>query len=297
MSVEPLHAQSSVRGILWMALAAVFFSIAFGLVRHISEFINPYEQTCFRHIFGILILAPFVIRSGWGSIRTYQFKLNVFRNFVGNAGTTLSFLSVTMISLTDSLTLHFTLPIFAILFALLILKEKVGSHRWIAVVVGFLGVLVVLRPGFQEVNIGMLIALGAAACFGLSDVLLRKLSRTDMTLSIVFLSFVFQLPFSLPLALPGWVTPTPVEFFWLTAMGTASFGAQWSLSKAYILADASVVSPVLFIRLPMVSAIGLVFFNQVTDIWTWVGAFIIFGSTFYAARREAIESRTDVKSV
>ena len=163
MSVEPLHAQSSVRGILWMALAAVFFSIAFGLVRHISEFINPYEQTCFRHIFGILILAPFVVRSGGGSIRTYQFKLNVFRNFVGNAGTTLSFLSVTMISLTDSLTLHFTLPIFAILFALLILKEKVGSHRWIAVVVGFLGVLVVLRPGFQEVNIGVYL-LGIGLC-------------------------------------------------------------------------------------------------------------------------------------
>ncbi len=270
-----------------MALAALFFSIAFGLVRHISESINPYEQTCFRHIVGILILAPFVIRGGWINLRTHQIKLNVFRNFVGNAGTTLSFLSVTMISLTDSLTLHFTLPIFAILFALIILKERVGPHRWIAVVFGFAGVLVVLRPGFQEVNLGMLVALGAAACFGLSDILLRKLSRTDMTLSIVFLSFVFQLPFSLPLALPDWVTPTPTELLWLTAMGATSFGAQWSLSKAYILADASVVSPVLFIRLPMVSAIGIVFFNQVTDIWTWIGAVIIFGSTYYAARREA----------
>ncbi|MEE2746501.1 MAG: EamA family transporter, partial [Pseudomonadota bacterium] len=111
------------------------------------------------------------------------------------------------------------------------------------------------------------------------------------TLSIVFLSFVFQLPFSLPLALSDWVTPTVMELLWLAAMGATSFGAQWSLSRAYILADASVVSPVLFIRLPMVSAIGLIFFNQVTDIWTWIGALIIFGSTYYAARREASISR------
>ena len=284
---EPLHAQSAIRGIVWMALAAVFFSIVFGLVRHISESINAFEQTFFRHIFGILILAPFIIRGGRASLRTGQLKLNIFRNLIGNGGTTLSFLSVTMISLTDSLTLHFTMPIFAILFALIILKERVGSHRWVAMVLGFFGVLVVLRPGFHDLNPGMLAALAAATCFGLSDVLLRKLSRTDMTLSIVFYSFIFQLPFSLPLALTNWVTPTPMELLWLAAMGAMSFGAQWSLSRAYILADASVVSPVLFIRLPIVSVIGLVFFGQVTDMWTWIGAAIIFGSTYYAARREA----------
>ena len=180
------------------------------------------------------------------------------------------------------------MPIFAILFAVMILKEQVGSHRWVAMALGFVGVLVVLRPGFQEINLGMLAALGAAACFGLSDVLLRKLSRTDMTLSIVFYSFAFQLPFSLPLALTNWVMPTPTQLLWLAAMGAMSFGAQWSLSRAYILADASVVSPVLFIRLPMVSVIGFVFFGQVSDIWIWIGAVIIFGSTYYAARREAI---------
>jgi len=283
-----LHAQSSIRGVLWMALAAVFFSITIGLVRYISESINAYEQTFFRHIIGILILTPFVIRAGLPSIRTHQIRLNIFRNLVGNGGTTLSFLSVTMISLTDSLTLHFTLPIFATLFAIFLLRERVGYHRWIAMLIGFVGVLIVLRPGFQVMNYGMLAALGAAACFGLSDVLLRKLSRTDLTLSIVFYSFFIQVPFSLPLAVMNWATPTSMELFWLTAMGIASFGAQWSLSKAYILADASVVSPVLFIRLPMVSAIGIIFFEQVTDIWTWIGAIVIFSSTYYAARRAAI---------
>ena len=283
---QPLHTQSSLHGILWMSLAAIFFSITFGLVRHISESIHAYEQTLFRHIVGILILAPFIIHGGLQSLKTHQLRLNIFRNFIGNGGVTLSFLSITMIPLTDALTLHFTLPIFAILFALFILKEQVGFHRWIAVFFGFMGVLVVLRPGFQDVNLGMLAALAATACYGLSDVLLRKLSQTDMTLSIVFFSFVFQLPFSLPLAIQYWVMPTEVELLWLAAMGAASLGAQWSLSKAYILADASVVSPVLFIRLPMVSIIGLVFFDQITDIWTWIGAAIIFGSTYYAARRE-----------
>jgi drug/metabolite transporter (DMT)-like permease len=196
-----------------------------------------------------------------------------------------------MISLTDSLTLHFTMPIFATLFALMILRERVGSHRWVAMVLGFIGVLVVLRPGFYQLNQGMLAALRAAACFGLCDVLLRKLSRTDITLSIIFYSFVFQVPFSLPLALINWVMPTLTELLWLVAMGAVSFGAQWSLSRAYILADASVVSPVLFIRLPMVSLIGLFFFSQVTDMWTWIGMAIIFGNTYYAARREASDGK------
>jgi drug/metabolite transporter (DMT)-like permease len=276
------------KGILWMASAALFFSLAFVIVRHLSATANigAFEQTFFRHVTGIMILLPFIIRRGLISLKTQQVGLNIIRNFAGNAGMSLSFLSMTLIPLGEAVTLHFSLPLFVILFAILILRERVGLHRWVAMFVGFLGVAIALRPGFGDIHPGMLAAIGAAATYGLSDVLLRKLSHTDMTLSIVFYGFALQLPFSLPLAINEWVTPSGAEWAWLFFMGGLAFLAQWSLSRAYIVADASLVSTVMFIRLPIIAVLGFMFFGEVTDLWTWVGAAVIFVGTYYMARRE-----------
>ncbi|MAI10764.1 MAG: hypothetical protein CBD27_11405 [Rhodospirillaceae bacterium TMED167] len=154
-----------------------------------------------------------------------------------------------------------------------------------AMVIGFAGVAIALRPGFQSIHPGMMAAIGAAAAYGLSDVLLRKLSHTDLTLSIVFYGFALQLPFSLPLALNEWVTPSGAEWGWLFLMGCLAFLAQWSLSRSYIVADASLVSTVMFVRLPIISVLGFIFFGEVTDIWTWVGATVILAGTYQAARQ------------
>ena len=152
-------------------------------------------------------------------------------------------------------------------------------------VIGFAGVAIALRPGFQSIHPGMMAAIGAAAAYSLSDVLLRKLSHTDLTLSIVFYGFALQLPFSLPLALNEWVTPSGAEWGWLFLMGCLAFLAQWSLSRSYIVADASLVSTVMFVRLPIISVLGFIFFGEVTDIWTWVGATVILAGTYQAARQ------------
>ncbi|MAI10765.1 MAG: hypothetical protein CBD27_11410 [Rhodospirillaceae bacterium TMED167] len=122
----PLHAQNPIKGILWMASAALFFSLTFVIVRHLSFSIGAFEQTFFRHVIGILILLPFVIQRGLTSLKTHQIGLNIVRNFAGNAGMSLSFLSMTLIPLGEAVTLHFSLPFFVILFAILILRERVG---------------------------------------------------------------------------------------------------------------------------------------------------------------------------
>ena len=269
-----------------MASAAIFFSLTFVIVRYLSNSIGAFEQTFFRHVVGILILLPFIIQRGLISLRTHQIGVNIVRNFAGNAGMSLSFLSMTLIPLGEAVTLNFSLPFFVIIFAILILREEVGLHRWVAMMMGFAGVGIAIQPGFQSVHPGMIAAIGAAAAYGLSDVLLRKLSQTDMTLSIVFYGFAIQLPFSLPLAINEWVTPKGVEWGWLILMGCLAFSAQWCLSRAYIVADASLVSTVMFIRLPIISVLGYLFFNEVTDVWTWLGAAVIFLSTIYAIRCE-----------
>ena len=284
----PLHVQNPIKGILWMASAALFFSLAFVIVRHLSETagIGAFEQTFFRHATGLVILLPFVIQRGLISLKTHQIGLNIVRNFAGNAGMSLSFFSMTLIPLGEAVTLHFSLPFFVTLFAMLILRERAGPHRWTAMFVGFIGVAIALRPGFGEIHPGMLAAIGAAAAYAMSDVLLRKLSHTDMILSIVFYGYALQLPFSLPLAINEWVTPSGLEWAWLALMGVLAFAAQWSLSRSYIVADASLVSTVMFIRLPIISVLGFMLFGEVTDIWTWTGAAVIFAGTYYMAHRE-----------
>lgn len=283
--------QAPLQGVLWMVVAAVFFAVSAGLVRHLSANIDAFEQTFWRQFLGLLIILPFVWRSGRIGLRTRQLKTNLMRNLAGYAGISLYFYSVTLIPLAESLSLQFTLPLFTIVFAMLILSEKVGVHRWTATVVGFIGALVILRPGMIPIEVGALIALVSAACLAMSDTLVRRLSRTDTTLSIVFYSYLLQVPVALAVALPNWVTPTMDDWPWLIALGVCSFAAQWGLSRAFVLAEASLVSPILFLRLPIVALIGYVFFAEVPDDWTWVGAAIICASVYYAARRETMHRR------
>lgn len=283
--------QAPLRGVLWMVAAAFFLAVSVGLVRHLSETISAFEQTFWRQLMGTVILLPYVWRVGLRGLRSGQPTANVVRAFAGYAGLAMSFYSVTLIPLAESLALQFTLPMFTIVFAVILLGERVGAHRWAATLVGFLGALVILRPGFAEINLGMVTALAAAASFGVSDSLVRRISRTDSTTLLVFYGYALQIPIALAVALFDWVTPSAADWPPLLALGLCSFAAQWALSRAFTLAEASLVSPVLFIRLPMVSAIGWLFFGQVTDVWTWTGALIIFASTCYAARREALRLR------
>ena len=285
------QAQAPIKGVLWMTVAAFFFAVSVGLVRYISDTIDAFEQTFWRQFIGMLMILPFVWRSGLRGFRTRQVGTNLLRSLVGYAGISLSFYSVTLIPLAESLALQFTLPLFTIVFAMLVLGERVGAHRWAATATGFFGALVILRPGFAEISFGMVVALGAAAFLGMSDTLVRRLSRTDATTVIVFYAYALQVPVAFAVALQNWVTPSLADWPWLIALGVCSFVAQWGLSRAFILAEASLVSPVLFLRLPIVAAIGYVFFAEVPDVWTWAGAAIIFASTYYAARREAMNRR------
>ncbi len=285
------QSQAPLQGVLWMVVAAFFFSVSVGIVRHLSEHIHAFEQTFWRQLIGMLIMLPLIWRVGFSNLKTLQLKTNILRNVAGYAGISLSFFSVTLIPLADALALQFTLPLFTIIFAVILLSERVGSHRWIATGVGFAGALIILRPGFVEINLGMIVALIAAASFAVSDTLVRKLSRTDTTALIVFYGYIMQVPFAIPLAAYHWVTPTFDQLLWLIGLGLVSFAAQWSLSKAFVLAEASLVSPVLFLRLPFVSVIGYIFFAQTPDIWTWIGALVIFASTLYATRREAYHQK------
>jgi drug/metabolite transporter (DMT)-like permease len=269
-----------------MAGAALCFSISIALVRQLSESMSTFQIVFLRQLLGAVVMLPWVWRAGVGVLRTQVLPVHGLRAAFGYLGMVASYYSVTLIPLADAVSLQFTSPLWVALMAMFFLGESIGFNRWTAIVLGFLGVLVITRPGFAEISIGMPIALAAALFYAGGDVTVRALARTDSIPVIMFYGYILQLPVAVvPAALtwttPGWdVVPAFIGFL------VVAVGAQWCMTTALSIADASLVTPVLFLRLPLVAVIGYFFFAQTPDTWTIVGAAIILTSTYVLSRWE-----------
>jgi drug/metabolite transporter (DMT)-like permease len=188
--------------------------------------------------------------------------------------------------LAEAITLNFTVALWMIPVAILLLGERVGPRRWTATLVGFAGVLVVLQPGAETISTGGLLAIGAALLFAISMALIRMLTRTESPLAIVFYMNLIMTPISLVPALWFWTTPTADQLGWLIAIGLVAILGHFSMARALTIAEATAVVPLDFTRLPFAAAIGYFAFGEVPGLWTWVGAAIIIASAVYISRRE-----------
>jgi drug/metabolite transporter (DMT)-like permease len=178
-------------------------------------------------------------------------------------------------------------------FAAVILHEPVRLRRWTATIIGFAGVLVVLRPGFQEFSIWAVVMLCGAACWGCQHIVLKMLSRTEATNVIVFYHAVLLTPAALILAMFVWRTPGLVDVLWLLALGICGTLGLLALARSFAAAEASVVLPFDFSKMPIAAAIGYIAFDEHPDLWTWAGAALIVSAATYIARREAQIARAN----
>lgn len=274
-------------GVLWMVAAAIAFSVTITTVRYLSDKFTTFEIVFFRQMFGVLIMLPWLIRAGIGVLKTDQIRIYLVRAVSTYCAMIAAYYSVVLISIADSIALQFTLPFFTIIIAMVALGEKIRSHRWIATMVGFIGAMIIIRPGFADVNAGMLIALGAAALYGISDTCTRFLSGKDSVNVVVFFGFILQLPIAAVPAAMTWVTPEWADLGFILIFVVAAVGAQFCITQSFANAEAGLVSPVLFVRLPFVAVLGFIFFNELPSAWTWIGAAILFASTFWSTRRDA----------
>ena len=283
---------ASARGMLWMFGAALFFSASVGFVKYLSGSMTPFQIVFVRQIMGVAFMLPWLLRVGLTAIHTDRLSLHCWRAFFSYGGMAGSYYAFTMIYIADAVALQFTTPLFTTILAILFLKENVRIHRWLALFFGFVGVLIIVRPGFVEIGLGIPIALLAAVFYAGSNVTNRALSRTDSTASILFYSFILQIPLATIPAMATWVTPDLVDLPFLLGFGVIAIAAQWCLTRALAVAEASLVEPVMFVRLPCVTVIGYFLFAQIPDNWTWIGAIVIFSSTYLLARLEAKQLKT-----
>jgi len=197
------------------------------------------------------------------------------------------FYGITVVPLATATAVNFTAPLFATIAAVFVLHEDVRLRRWSAVVIGFVGVLVIMRPGSERLDANLLILLLSAASAAMNNITVKFLARTEPPGRIVAMFMIYLTPLSLAPALFVWSWPDPSTLGALFGLGGLGTIAHFSVVRALAAADASACAPFEFARLPFAALVGFLWFGEVTDVWTWVGAGVIAGSSIYVAYREA----------
>ncbi len=277
----------SLRGMLMMFIASVSAVLMHATVRHLSAELRPFELAFFRNFLALAFLLPMLLRAGLQPLQSKRWRLHL----LCGALTTLSMLSfftaLSLSPLAQITALSFTEPLFATLLAIVFLGEVVRVRRWMAILVGFAGTLIILRPGFVDIDLGAILTILAAGCWGAAIAMTRVLGRTESSLTItLYMAFVMA-PLSLIPATFVWIWPTGVQLAVLLAI--AGFGtlAQLCFSQSLREAETSVVMPIDFFKLIWAALLGYFLFAERPDIFTWIGGGMIFASATYIAYRES----------
>ena len=275
------------RAALWILLSGICAVMMNVLIRIAAQAMHPFEVAFFRCLFGLVFILPWIVRSGPLLLRSRNRGFFLLRAGIGLVSMATWFYGITVVPLATATAVNFTAPLFATLAAALVLHEDVRLRRWSAVVIGFVGVLVIMRPGSARLDANLFLLLLSAATAAMNNITVKFLARTEPPSRIVAFFMIYLTPLSLIPALFVWQWPAPSTFGALIGLGGLGTIAHFSVARALAAADASACAPFEFARLPFAALIGFLCFGEVTDVWTWVGAAIIAVSSIYVAYREA----------
>ncbi|MGE0154152.1 MAG: DMT family transporter [Reyranellaceae bacterium] len=285
----------TLRGIGWAALAGILFSLQNVLMRMVTLDVHPFVVCFWRYFFGALALAPVILGGGAGVLRVRRAGNHLLRSAVHTVGLGLWFYALPLIPIAETTALGFTTPLFITLGAIFVLREQVGLRRIVAVALGFVGMLIILRPGLAEVSQGSLLMLISAPLFAVSNLMTKLAAREDSVTAIVAWQSVLITLMCLPAALLVWETPSLTQFLWLVLGGALGTAGNLALSQSYKVADIAAVQPIGFLTLVWAALLGFAIFDDEPDLWTWVGAAVIFAANTYISHRELVRrGRSDL---
>lgn len=257
------------------------------VIRYISGNLHPFEIAFFRNLFGIGLLLPFVLRAGVVAVlSTRHIRLHALRGALNAAGMLTFFLALTLAPIVEVSALSFTSPLFGTILAAVVIGETVGPRRRIGLLIGLLGALILLRPGFVPVNAGALLTLLSAVALAGAMVTIKLLTRSEGALTITTYAALFIAAFSLPPAMLYWTWPSATELAWLVVIALLGTLTQLCLARAFAEAEATLLLPVEFLRLLWAALFGYIFFSELVDLWTWLGGLTILSGAVYVAYRE-----------
>jgi drug/metabolite transporter (DMT)-like permease len=297
-SGKPGKRNDPIAGAIWVTIAMATFAGlgTFGKFA-MHEGVDPLQVIFFRNFFCLVLMLPLLYWRGPSLAVSAQFRLYGVRVGLAFLSMMAWFSALSLIPLGELTAVGFLAPLFATIFAVFWLGEVVRARRWTALVIGFIGALIILRPGGVGFGLGQMLALFSALTAGIVGPLLKQMTAQDDPDKIVFITNLWATPASLIPALFVWEWPALAVWPYLIGLGLCAVLGHVALLRGFASMDASLVFTFEFSRLPFAVAAGYLLLGESTDLWTWVGALIIFSSAAYITRREAqlVKERTGVR--
>lgn len=268
--------------------ACVCFSFNSVFVRYAAEEVHPFEVAFFRNVFAFFfVLVVALPKDGFAVFRCVRPGTLALRGGVNTIAMLAWFYSVPLLPLADLTALGFTAPLWATALAALLLGETVRLRRWTATVVGFLGALVVIQPGLQDVHPATYLVLFSSACWGLTVIIVRHMTAYERPNTILVYQALLMSAFSLVPALFVWTTPPWSAVGYMVILGALSASAHWCHVRAYSMQEVAALQPLDYARLPIIALAGWLLFDEVAGMPVWIGATIIFAAGLFISYREA----------
>lgn len=275
-------------GILWVALSMALFAVMAAASRTATDLgYHPLEVVFLRNFSAVIVMLPMLGWHGASLYRSSALHLYGVRVSIGLVSMIAWFYALSLIPLGEVTAIGFLTPLFGTLGAIVFLGEKVRLRRWTALIIGFIGAMIILRPGASPFGFGQACALVSALSGGVMGILLKRLSAADHPDKIVFLTALLLTPLSLVPALFVWKWPGLDILPALAVIALTGVLGHAALMRGYRAAEASLIMSLEFVRLPFAVTIGYFMFNETIDKWTWIGAAVIFASAYYITQREA----------
>ena len=265
-------------GALLMGTAACGMAVDTIIARMVVQEVHPTVLVFFRNLFSLMIMAPWLWRMRHSVFRTSRLTLHIVRNLLKLGALITFFTAVGLMPLAGVTAIQFAMPLFAAAGAVLFLGEAPSRRRTLSTLVGFMGVLLIIRPGVETITIGAFAAVASAILQAGVGLMVKYLGRFDPPNTIVALTLVLSLPLSLLPALFFWTTPALPMLGLIAIQGGIGVIAQICITRGMRKADASLMMPIDFVRLPLVALIAYLAFGEVPDSWTWAGAAVVFVS-------------------
>ena len=265
-------------------------------IKLLSQDLNPFMIAFYRCLFGVIIMLPFMIYNYPEAWKTHNIKLQFVRSAINVYSMISWFTAIGTLQLEKAAAIGFTTPLFTTILAIIFLGEVIRIQRITALIVGFIGILVVIRPGYIPFESGALWLLSAAITFSIVIIIVKKLTEKDSSLTTAFYQMAFMVPPTFFIALFFWESININQFLLFIFVAIAGFITQFSFAQCLKMAETTFIMPIQFTKLVWLSLIGYFFFMEVPDIWTWIGASIIFSSILFIAYREAINKNSLLKT-
>ena len=285
-----------------LTISASFFAVLMeALIKAAQYDTNVYTIGFFRFFFGFLIILPYLVTKKFNTYKTKNLKFYIIRGAFNIPVMILGFGALVYVPLEQFKAMHFLSPIIVVLLSFIIFREQIYRFRIFALIIGFLGMLIIVRPGYVDFNIGTIMILVSLTFWSFIIILSKFVSKDDSPITMVTYQYTLMTIFAFPLAIYFWQMPSLISILLVFIAAASGTILHLCLGLAYKYADLSVTQPIWFTGLIFGSGFGYFVFNEIPDFWTWIGGIVVFSSvlviTYFEKNKEEKNKKNILSSV